>query len=410
MRLRHRLASDPDAIEKAAATAGAQLLPEHHAHLQSLRAAGPVLQHEAGGPTSSGEALGFFGTMAQLKQYAGDSGFYTQMADYTKAKFEHLEAYASTGRMPQEVVTSFQSRMEGISGNLLIHAGLRAACPIAMADLRPLELKEFGGNFRAENRQKLDDFRAQIMGNVQDIMSTMWTAFLDSVDGHLAWKLRSELQVMIQDVVLMPSVLSQNATGAAAGFEGQLQWMWLLMMNSDADVMIKKLLGGSKCLPPTSPAQEECQRWHKHCTVLEVLDLVMLQTELTLAIAILEPSWAGSLYDKVKAQIAEASAVIDSTAMQACKDGVAEAGQDAAAVEANIQRKLQFLHAMQIESGSATLQTSAATAAEQNAKPPVPAPALSSKDRGFKCPKFVKTTRDRNFPKLVWFTNCETVK
>ena len=352
MRLRRRLASDPDAIEKAAATAGAQLLPEHHAHLQSLRAAGPVdglLQHAAGGPTSSGEEVDsqqFLAEyMTRFAPYAGEPGFYDALGWYTKAQFQYLIA-SGKSEAPTDpgVITEFEERMGSVVNGMadLVLPGLSATSALNLALVPWWNSFWPGGDISTlqdDFERALTELNQNVIGNIKDLMQHWWNATLTVYDPSEARQLRDEFQFLVEHLQFMPSMLSKDLVGVGAGFEQQMVLMWLLLINHDIESVGAELLGGWRCFPVTTPAQEECITWHKQCTVLESVDLTLLHTQVTLAMATLEPSWAISLHEKMQSSLRETLQVIGD-AKWAC---MTTAGDRSNEVYANIERKLPAL-------------------------------------------------------------------
>ena len=347
VRLQRRLASDPHAVHRAADAIGAGLKPEHHAHLEALRSNPTVAMLKTESQSSQSPLhRPFFDLMDGLTRYASQSGFYEEIGNYTRGKFRYLSEHGSTGELPETEISMFETRMRDISPHFMIHPGLDAICPITTSTFVFRENSNGASSgFRSEMKHKLENLHTQVMKEVEEAVREMWDAFVASLPGYEASEIRNQLQGVMRELLSMPRVLSQTATGDAAGFEKQLQLMWLLMMQYDLEILIKKLLGGSKCW---ASGDFRCYAWHRHCTVLEVLDFIVLHTEVNLALAMLEPSWAESLYGRTKRQIGEALAIIDPTAINACKSQVDHAKKDA--VDTIIQRKLPFLQAMNQES------------------------------------------------------------
>ena len=360
MRLRHRLASDPDAIEKAAATAGAQLLPEHHAHLQSLRAAGPVdglLQHEAGQSTRTDEERDCRQVLIDLALQAETDmvvpDYYEELGQTISDQLNHSVQLVknSDWNGEDEVYSTVKAGFElgaalgvfiPVIGPILaeVCAVVAFVLNIYSAIVHQPDYDEIQEAFDNAMRSLYD----QVMEGVVQVSQEMWSRMLASQDRRTAAALRHKFVVLGEELQFMPFMLMKNATGAAAGFERQMMLMWLLAINHDIEVLVTLMLGSAKCLPmlPGHPLEGECWEWHKHCTVLDVLDLLVLHSSITTGMSMLEPSWAELLQAKLQSRLAEAIPVI-SFAKWACMT----AASDSNAVYRNIEKKLPAL--MKIE-------------------------------------------------------------
>ena len=166
--------------------------------------------------------------------------------------------------------------------------------------------------FGEELNDALTDLNEQLASGMQSLFESFWSAITASTESQTAIEIQDDFKFLHQELLSMPHMLAKSGSGATAGFEEQIQLMWLLIMNHDIGLLRSKLLGGSKCLPVqySLPLSEECKGFHKHCLALEALDLIVLHSEVTLAMAKLEPSWALALYEKTMLGLDEAIHII----------------------------------------------------------------------------------------------------
>ena len=177
--------------------------------------------------------------------------------------------------------------------------------------LAPL-LPRYDEAFGEELNDALTDLNEQLASGMSSMFQSLWSAITASTESQTAIEIQDDSKILQQELLSMPHMLAKSGSGATGGFEEQIQLMWLLIINHDIGLLRRKLLGGSKCLPVQYPLplSEECKDFHKHCLALEALDLIVLHSEVTLAMAKLEPSWALALYEKTMLGLDEAIYII----------------------------------------------------------------------------------------------------
>ena len=77
--------------------------------------------------------------------------------------------------------------------------------------------------FRTEVREQVNEVMGEMYDNVMDAATTrsldLWHDALASVDGPEIFEINTALQLLSDELYSMPSILSTDATGSAAGFE-----------------------------------------------------------------------------------------------------------------------------------------------------------------------------------------------
>ncbi len=414
-RLQRRLAADPEAVERAAAATGVVLRPEHHRQLHALLGAdkNSLLKTDAKSKTRDDHDLvSFLNATLELLPLVKSSQYYDKMGEFTTTAFDAYVAVDFDGEY-------FEAELAFAKG-LEIFGEFMTLLPPPLAELGFVldvvgsllgwmwgedakeKRRQEEEEFRTEVRKQVDEAMGEMYNAVMDAATTMsldiWHAALASVDRAEIFEINTALQVLSDELYSMPSILSTDATGSAAGFEAgctakpraislsctrqtpnhlhfvaharelfilgtgtsscslqkknrhfkialslevQLQLMWLMMLANDVERAVDQLLGGPRCLPETFQPSAECVRWRKHCTVMMVPDLLILYSQLSLAMARLEPSWSYTLRSRTRKVLNDAIPAID-MAKWACMN----VAPNSTAIYMNIQRKLPSLMKM----------------------------------------------------------------
>ena len=363
VRLQRRLASDPHAVHRAADAIGAELKPEHHAHLEALRSKPTVAMLKTGSaqpqpppttsamPSGSGTEQIMTDLIRQFRPYAAQRAFYDDITDYTVSQFDQLIASGADGT--DAPATQFTTKMDSLISRVedLIFPGLSAASALTLAAVPRFESTYdsrreglFDHGLQEDFKAELERLSTETMGDVKTVLKEGWESMISS---HEFWAdeallVREEFLVLVEHLKFLPNMLSQQLVGAAAGFESQIMLMWLLTVNHDIETLGARLLGGGKCFPVTVPPREDCTNWHKHCPALEALDLMLLHTQVTLAMAMLEPSWAVPLRRKMQSGLADSLQVV-SMAKWACMTNHGKAFIRGSQIHSRVEYKMRAL-------------------------------------------------------------------
>ena len=361
--LQRRLASDPHAVHRAADAIGAGLKPEHHAHLEALRSNPTVamLKTESQSVRAGNAMEEMLAFAAQASIDVQSQDFYLHAGQFVRGRFDHAiqlqqnpdwdpwmtdDAYASLG-IAKDAASTVLEFAPPLGLPLVLGIGIfQMGCVLFDKPDYDAMRDEFSNAMRG--------VYDSVMSDVKEVVRDMWQALSVSRYSQKFAELRHKGSVLVEELQFMPTILATHGSGAAAGHEGHMMLVWLLMVHKDIGVLIAEMLGASVCLPATSPATADCRDWHQYCPVLSVLDLILLQAHLTLVMASLEPSWVVPLHQKLQNELSENLLVVE-TAKWACMEGVADSNA-VQNVYAHIQRRIPALLQIQetVESGNSS--------------------------------------------------------
>ena len=312
LRLRERLAKRPRFLEEAAAGLGVKLRPKHRKLLRSLSAAGPPNNHSHQSllQAAAQKGAGYLSTMATNLKDGDRSGTYEQMGEAGGMVISSL----ITGEPPD--MGSIISSVGGILTQVAMMANPLLGMGFALVT------SVLGGLFGGGQDNAMQELYEKIMEEVKNLIT-------EKINAAQAHEFRTEFQAVITEMGYMTTILEQNATGAAQGFEAQLELVWYMMLHRDLVLLRQHFLGGDKCLankiPPNHSMDGDCFDWHKQCFVLDVVELVFTENNIMAKIAELEPSWAKPVARRASDDLAHTIDVM-SAGQWACMAGILPSG------------------------------------------------------------------------------------